>query len=104
LQQDIPLTRYEETTMTTTTLAKPDYSDRPIKALAEIIRSPVAMLQAINTFHQRSRDRARFVRLNDHLLDDIGLTREEAHEEVGKPYLQDKPISQKQSFWHILPG
>ena len=75
--------------MPATTLGKShnhcSYSD----TLGSIVRSPVAILDAIYTFHTRSRDRARYARLNDHLLEDIGITREQAERQADRPFRKE---------------
>ena len=44
--------------------------------------------ETIGTWTQRSQGRAELATLNDHLLEDIGLTRMEVNYEVGKYFWQ----------------
>ena len=75
--------------MITTTVENPDYSGNKMSNFDTIIQSPVSVLMTIKTWYQRSKDRSRFTRLNDHLLNDIGLTHEDAFNEVDKPFWKE---------------
>jgi uncharacterized protein YjiS (DUF1127 family) len=43
-------------------------------------------LAALRYMHERRRQRQALLKLDDHLLRDIGITREQAQREAGKPY------------------
>ena len=90
--------------MTTTAIEQSNYSEREMTGLIVVKRILAQIFSTVKIWNECSIGRSEFVRLPNHLLDDIGLTREEAYEEVGKPIWQDKPISQEQRFWYILPG
>jgi uncharacterized protein YjiS (DUF1127 family) len=45
----------------------------------------VAWIEAISGMFNRRRQRQALLELDDHLLDDIGLTREQAEQEARKP-------------------
>ena len=75
--------------MTTTALEQHSYSDRQTIWSTAVIHTLASMFSTFNAWNERSRGRSRFVRLNNHLLNDIGLTREEAREAVDKPFWRE---------------
>lgn len=48
--------------------------------------SPLNILATVTIWIQRSRQRKQLSRLDQHLLEDIGLTLEQAKQEVEKPF------------------
>ena len=85
--------------MTTTTLEQNHYREREMTSLTVVKQFVVQIISTVKNKYECSKGRSKFVRLPKHLLDDIGLTREEAYKEVGKQSWQDKPISQEQRSW-----
>ena len=85
--------------MTTTAIEQSNYSEREMTGLIVVKRILAQIFSTVKIWNKCSIGRSKFVRVPNHLLGDIRLTREEADEEVGKPIWQDKPISQEQRFW-----
>jgi uncharacterized protein YjiS (DUF1127 family) len=50
------------------------------------VPSPFGWLQILKQKHDRWQQRRALLDLSDHLLEDIGITREEAKREAGKPF------------------
>lgn len=46
----------------------------------------VRAIQTLRTWHQRARGRTELLRLDDHILRDVGLTREQVLAETRKPF------------------
>jgi uncharacterized protein YjiS (DUF1127 family) len=61
-------------------VALPESSD------AWSIPSPLAVLRKIDRMYERWCQRQQLLELDDHMLDDIGLTREQAIEMARKPF------------------
>jgi uncharacterized protein YjiS (DUF1127 family) len=85
--------------MTTTALQQNHYSEREMASLTVVKRIVVQIISTVKNKYECSKGRSKFVRLPNHMLNDIGLTREEAYEEVGKSNWQDNAISQERRFW-----
>ncbi len=49
----------------------------------------IAALQTVEVWYERSRQRRRLAQLDDHLLNDIGIDRLAAMEEISKPFWQE---------------
>jgi uncharacterized protein YjiS (DUF1127 family) len=65
--------------------------DRPVAApgLRRIGAGIAALLAIFGTWHERRRFRAELEELDEHLLDDIGLTPSQARSEAAKPFWRD---------------
>jgi uncharacterized protein YjiS (DUF1127 family) len=64
----------------------PDGLLRGFRAIAEILREAFALSRACNRMLQRRRGRQALRELDDHLLRDIGLTREQVEREALKRF------------------
>ena len=85
--------------MITTTLEQSNYRKQEMTELNAIKRILIQIISTVKNGYASSKGQSKFVRLPNHLLSDIGLTREEAHEVVGKSNWQDHAISQGCRFW-----
>jgi uncharacterized protein YjiS (DUF1127 family) len=56
-----------------------------VQTLAVRVPSPFGWLQTLKRMHDRWQQRQALLDLEDRLLDDIGITREEAEREARKP-------------------
>lgn len=52
---------------------------------AAVLRAPVALFDGLLAWQHRNQERAQLLRLTDHQLRDMGLTREEAEKMARKP-------------------
>lgn len=51
-----------------------------------VLRLPETLIRTLAAWQKRSQDRAHLKTLDAHLLNDIGLTRDEAALEISKPF------------------
>jgi uncharacterized protein YjiS (DUF1127 family) len=85
--------------MITTTLEQSNYREREMTVLNTINHFLNQIISTVKNGYASSKGQSKFVRLPNHMLNDIGLTREEAYEVVGKSNWQDHAISQGRRFW-----
>ena len=71
------------TDVTQSALVKPDQGTGQAKWS---IPSPLAAIRRIAWLHERWRQRQQLLELDDHRLDDIGLTRDQVREIARKPF------------------
>ncbi len=57
---------------------------KALKAIAAILREAFALARACNDMLQRRRERHALLELDDRLLDDVGMTREDAERQARK--------------------
>ena len=57
-----------------------------VRTLAVRVPSPFGWVQVLKRMHDRWQQRQALADLEDRLLDDIGITREEAEREARKPF------------------
>lgn len=67
---------------------RPDVAERRPAERKAPFRSIRCLLDTLESWHQRSRQRTALAALDDRLLDDVGLSRDDAAREVCKPFWQ----------------
>ncbi len=61
-------------------------SNRTENVAIRLVKAPMTFIQQVHLWRQRVKSRRALSQLDDRLLDDIGMTRQQVEQEVEKPF------------------